>query len=359
MSDLPTLRWGIIATGMISSWFVEDITRDDWPNKRANHKVVAIGSSSAQKGQDFASKYLPSSAPKPTIYGSYDEVYADPNVDCIYIGTPHSFHRDNCFAAIRAGKHVLCEKPFTMTLAQTNEVFAAAKENGVFVMEAMWTRFFPLVRKLQSLVHDEKVIGDVQRTFCDFALGIGDISALPPTSRYRDVKLGAGSLLDIGIYSLTWGLITLAEGKVGEDAKDPNVVSQQTLSHGVDVASSFVLFYENGKQGVLSSTTDVQAITDDWCRIEGSKGTIVVSGPAPSLPKYFTVKMHGEKGDGKRYDFENPGRGFYWEADAVAHDIKAGKTQDDIMPWKETERVMGILDGIRKRGGAKFAEDDQ
>jgi predicted dehydrogenase len=106
--------------------------------------VQAIGSSSLEKGKDFVKKYIPNISP--TVYGSYEEVYSDPNVDIIYIGTPHAFHKANSLDAIKAGKHVLCEKAFTITSKETKEVFAVVKEKGVFIMEAMWTRFFPLMQ---------------------------------------------------------------------------------------------------------------------------------------------------------------------------------------------------------------------
>lgn len=345
----------VTATGMISEWFVTDLLLPDWPNKRANHVIQAVGSSSLQKGQDFVKKHMSNAPNKPTVYGSYAEVYADKDVDCVYIGTPHSFHHRNCLDAIKAGKHVLCEKPFTMNSKQAKEVFEAAEKKGVFVMEAMWTRFYPLVRTLQRLLHDEEAIGTIYRIFADFGLDI-DIGKLPDSSRYKDPALGAGSLLDIGIYSLTWGLVTLAGG-VGEHAEDPEVASAQTLRDGVDVASSFLLRYPaTGRHAILSSTTNVVS-PRTFARIEGSKGVVTVDGPTSS-PESFTIKMHGHEGEGNRYDFEKPGRGFYWEADAVAWDLKEGKKQDEVMPWKETTRVMGILDGIRKRGGARFPVDD-
>lgn len=340
---------------MISSWFVSDLLLPTWPNKRANHTITSIGSSSLQKGQSFVQNHMSTVSPPPTIHASYAAVYADKNVDCVYIGTPHSMHHQNCLDAIAAGKNVLCEKPFAMTLAQTREVFAAAEEKGVFVMEAMWTRFYPLVRTLQKLLHDDQMIGTVYRTFADFGLEI-DVPGLPADSRYKDPALGAGSLLDVGVYSLTWGLVTLEPG-VGEEAEEPEVVSTQSIAHGVDVASSILLKYpSNGRQGVITSTTDVLS-QRVFARIEGSKGVILVEGPASSSPESFTVMLNGQAGE-EKYEFEKPGKGFYWEADAVALDLKAGKTQNDIMPWKETERVMGILDGVRKRGGARFPVDE-
>ena len=242
-----------------------------------------------------------------------------------------------------------------MNAKEAEEVFAAAKEKGVFIMEAMWTRFFPVVQTLRSLLFREKKLGTIYRMSCDFGLDI-DIPSLPDESRYKDPALGAGSLLDIGIYSLTWGLIALSD-KVGDDAEDPEVISTQSLNHGVDTESSMLLSYpSNGRQGVCTSTTNFDS-KGSFCRIEGSKGHIDVYGSKAASPKSFTFTPKSGRMV-EHYSIGKPGRGFYWEADAVAHDLKAGKTQNDLMPWAETLRVMRIMDGVRKRGGAKFPVDD-
>ncbi|GAB1199998.1 hypothetical protein APSETT444_009358 [Aspergillus pseudonomiae] len=119
MSEPPSIRWGIITTGLISSWFVEDLVLAR-ENPKVKHIVQAIGSSALEKGQRFAAKHCPQSTP--TIYASYEEVYNDPAVDVVYIGTPHSFHKKNCLDAIRAGKPILCEKAFTLNTAEAREV---------------------------------------------------------------------------------------------------------------------------------------------------------------------------------------------------------------------------------------------
>ncbi|OLN80963.1 putative oxidoreductase C513.06c-like protein 2 [Colletotrichum chlorophyti] len=363
-AQVPTLRWGIIATGLISSWFVEDLVLDR-STAKAKHIVQSIGSSSLEKGKAFVEKHLPGYSP--TVYGSYAEVYNDPNVDIVYIGTPHAFHKQNCLDAISAGKHVLCEKAFTITAKEAREVLEAAKKKGVFVMEAMWTRFFPLTKALQSVLHSEKLVGDIRRTFCDFAMNM-NIDSLGPDSRLKNPALGAGSLLDIGVYSLTFTILGL-DSRVGDNAVKPKIAATQTLSDGIDIATSALLLYPDGKQGILTSSTQVKT-PEAFCRIEGSDGYVVVEGVATSVPGSFTVHSSKASGEGwtesttpghkaKKYDFERPGRGFYWEADAVALDIAAGRTESAIMPWAETVRVMEIMDEIRRQGGARFPQDDQ
>lgn len=185
-----------------------------------------------------------------------------------------------------------------------------------------------------------------------------DVRNLPADSRLKNPALGAGSLLDIGIYSLTWGLVCLDPG-VGEKAETPKVVSSQTLVDGIDVTSSMMLYYPStGRQGILTSTTQTKTDTT-FARIEGSKGVIKIEGPAGSAPESFTVILKGdEAAQGKKYDFEKPGRGFYWEADACALDIQAGRTEDETMPWAEKVRVMEIMDKVRREGGARFPVDE-
>ncbi|KAF3931180.1 hypothetical protein ABW19_dt0203945 [Dactylella cylindrospora] len=359
---LPTVRWGIVATGMISSWFVEDLLMPTWPNKKANHIIQSIGSSSPAKGQKFYDTYIVpglahNSGVTPKIYGDYHSVYNDPDVDVVYIGTPHSFHKQNCIDAINAGKHVLCEKAFTLRQADAIEVINLAKEKGVFLMEAMWTRFYPLVKELRKVLYEEKLIGDVWRTFADFGLSY-DVPSLPDDSRLKDLSMGAGTLLDIGIYSLTWGIVTLEEN-VGKGLH-PKILAAQTLQGGVETLSSWILSYsDTGRHGILTSTSNIKS-AGDFARIEGSKGTITIHGPTSS-PESFTVvlneKAENKPWESKVYEFEKPGRGFWWEADAVAVDVAAGRKENDIMSWAETERIMGIMDEIRKQGGAKFPGD--
>ncbi|EEU34936.1 uncharacterized protein NECHADRAFT_39702 [Fusarium vanettenii 77-13-4] len=353
MANLRSLRWGIIATGQISSHFVQDLILER-PDAPVRHIVQAIGSSSIEKGQAFASKFLPGFTPN--IYGSYHECYRDPEVDIIYIGTPHALHKQNCLDAIAAGKNVLCEKAFTITAKEAIEVFEAARAKGVFVMEAMWTRHFPLVERLQQLLHKEGLIGDIKRVFSDFGLKM-DIASLGHGSRLKNPSLGAGSLLDIGIYSLTWALLGL-ESEAKDQSQAPTIVATQTLQDAIDIATAAILLYPDGRQGIITSSLEVKS-DDAFCRIEGSHGHILVEGLGPSVPSSFTMDSKKQGLKAKRYDFEHPGMGFYWEADAAAAHILAGELESDRMPWSETVRVMKILDEIRRQGGARFPQDEE
>lgn len=355
--ERPTLRWGIVATGLISSWFVADLTiaRKD---AKANHIIQAIGSSSLEKGKAFVAQHLPNVSTAPSVYGSYEEVYADPNVDVVYIGTPHAFHKKNCLDAIRYGKNILCEKSFTLNASEAKEVFDTARAKGVFIMEAMWTRFFPLVKSVQKLIHGEKVIGRVHRVICDFAMDQG-LDSKGPESRLKNLSLGASSLLDIGIYSLTWAIIGLEqplddEHKVAHET--PKILSMSTLSDGVDVATSMILQYSDGRQGIATSHsgTGMQS-PSSFCRIEGSDGTIIVDGWVASVPSSFVLQRRGKEDE--KFEFERPGKGLYWEADSVALEVAAGRKESETMPWAETIRLMELMDDVRRQGGVVFPQD--
>jgi predicted dehydrogenase len=218
----------------------------------------------------------------------------------------------------------------------------------------MWTRFFPLFQHLQDVLHTTQLLGPIRRVFCDFGLPMNP-DALSALSRLKDPSLGAGSLLDIGIYSLTWGLCCLDPG-IGTAALDPDIQYAQLLSDGIDVSSSIILTYhQTRRQGILTSNMYIK--TDQtFARIEGSKGSIRVEGSATSNPERF-VAFFPETGQQKAYEFEKLGQGFYYEADAVALDISAGRKENATMPHAETVRILTLMDSIRKSNGALFPQD--
>ncbi|KAJ5893711.1 hypothetical protein N7495_005402 [Penicillium taxi] len=349
---------------MISSWFVGDLVleRDD---AKVKHVIHAIGTSSHERGKEFKAKHCPNQ--NPIIYNSYEGVYNDKDVDIVYIGTPHAFHYRDSMAAITAGKNVLCEKAFTMNASQAKELIKAAKEKNVYISEAMWLRHRPLVRELVRVLHEEKAIGNILRAFTDFSSGVGDIASLPPDSRYRDLALGAGALLDIGVYVLTW--ITLAlRGDASAEIEIPQIMASQIHEEGIEITTSAVLHYPStGRHGIATCTTkELGRPGEIFAVIYGTEGCVEVEGRAPSIPESFTVwpkQLSGEsdrcqfpreKYKGKRYDFTTPGRGFTYEADNVALDVLEGRKESRIIPWAETVHVMEIMDEIRRQGGTVY-----
>ncbi|GKZ26570.1 hypothetical protein AbraIFM66951_002627 [Aspergillus brasiliensis] len=362
MSELPSIRWGILTTGKIASWYVADLVLSR-PDAKVRHIVQAIGTSDVNRGRSFAQQYCPEENPK--IYGSYEEVYRDPDVDIVYIGTPHAFHKQNCLDAIAAGKHVLCEKPFTLNARQAREVFEAARQKGVFIAEAMWLRHRPLTLELQRILHQEKAIGEIFRATSDFGSEI-DIPNLPLDKYYRQNAMGAGSLLDMGIYSLTWVMLSLDDPELAPNRAKPNILAAQTHWEDIELTTSAILQYPStGRQGIVTSTTMANGNPDLLARIHGTAGSVEVHGSCASAPTAFTVypPFGGEsganvtRGPGKRYDFPVLGRGFQYQADNIALDVLNGRLESSIVPQSETVRVMEIMDEIRRQGGTRYPVD--
>lgn len=260
----------------------------------------------------------------------------------------------------------------TINAKETEILIAAAKEKGVFLMEgeldpknihnnkltillAVWTRFFPIASALQKLIHVDKAIGDISRVFIDFSLYM-PISSLPPSSRTADPSLGAGALLDIGIYTLTWASIILDQHPENSAASSPSVASSMNFTGGVDEMTSMILNYDKLKAQAICTASMRYKSAAEFCRIEGAKGSVLVGGVATSKPGYLVVRVDGE--EERRIEFEAPGFGFYYEADAIAADLRAGRKENDTMPLRESLRMMKLMDSVRGQNGLKYRQDE-
>lgn len=220
-------------------------------------------------------------------------------------------------------------------------------------MEAVWTRFFPLVLDLKKMLHEDKIIGDIHRLTCDFSLQ-KDMDALPPTHRYKDVNLGGGALLDIGVYPLMWSNLIL-DGKVGVEASHPEVKATMVVLGGVDYEDVIVMKYpKTNRIGILTASLRARR-REEFLRVEGGKGVITVSGPGCSVPRKLKIQVDGE--EEREVEYENEGAGFYFEADAVAKDILEAKKESAIVPLEESVRMMRVMDDIRKQGGVEYPQD--
>lgn len=370
--------------------FVQDLLAAR-PDSLARHTIVALGSSSLEKGNAFVDKVWEKTLeqPRPQVYADYQGVYNNANVDIVYVGTPHSLHKKNCLDAIAAGKHVLCEKPFTINEKEAQEVVDAAKRRGVFIMEgeltfsrvlcdhgntdtqsAVWTRFFPLFEALHEEIMVKKSIGEVQRFFIDFGNKM-PLETLPPDSRLKDPALGAGALLDIGVYTLTYASIILGNWKVGKQHPEiAKVISSLDIVNGMDEANVVVLEYPSdtstAKKTAICTSTFRYRGAEDFARIEGSSGSITIFGVAASVPGGFRVVEGSRPGSGeaderseRTFTVEKPDgtMGFFWEADAVAEDVASGRTENATMPLDETLRMMKLMDSIRREAGLRYPQD--
>ncbi|RPA77474.1 NADP:D-xylose dehydrogenase [Ascobolus immersus RN42] len=355
-----TLRWGILATGWIASVFAKDLlTSTSAPGRNATdvrHIIQAVGaSSSQQKATDFIKKI---GAPESTTaYGSYDELVNDPNVDIIYVATPHSHHFAHTLLALNAGKHVLCEKPFTVNAAQTKILIEKAREKGVFMMEAVWTRFFPLSYEIRKLVQDG-TIGEVRRVWSDLSLAQNPEETYGPGDEHRMVNrdLAGGALLDIGVYSLLWIWQTLYH--LDPARPKPEVsASVQKYRTGVDAEATVLLHFPTST-GIASTSlridTDPNNTGLPCARIQGTKGEIQISHPAYK-PESYTIVIKGE--EEKRVEKKIEGQhGMAWEADECARCIRDGKKESEVMGLEESLAMMEVLDRVREIGGVKYPD---
>ncbi|EDN69648.1 oxidoreductase family [Beggiatoa sp. PS] len=251
---MKEINWGILGTGYIAQEFAQDLRR------LPEAKLLAVGSRKLEVAQAFAHQFQ-----IPRAYQSYEELVTDKDVDIVYIATPNTAHKDNCILCLEAGKAVLCEKPFTLNAKDAHDVIELARDKKLFCMEAMWTRFIPLVQKVREMINDG-VIGDIKMFTADFGLQM----AFDENDRHFNLKLGGGALLDIGIYPISLAFYLLG--------KPSNVVSQATLGKTqVDEQSSLIFQYANGQLATLYSSFLTN--TPNEVIIMGSQGQLRIHAP--------------------------------------------------------------------------------
>src|SRR3954471_22078389 len=285
----PPIRWGILGAGGIASVFASAV------NAHTRAQLVAVGSRNRDRAERFATAHG-----IPTVQVGYRALVEDDRVDAVYVATPHSEHLEHALLAIAAGKHVLVEKAFTRNAAEAEQVFAAAREAGLFVMEAMWTRFLPHVDALHQVI-DAGEIGDIINVSADH----GQYFAFDPKSRLFDPNLAGGALLDLGVYP-----VSFAHDFLG--VPDSIQAVGQLTETGVDGQISIVLSYGERTQATLSTT--MWAKTPTVALISGTEGNIVVKGNF-----YGPTSFHVQRLDGRVWEFDQPGaKGLQYEAAEVA-----------------------------------------
>ncbi|KAF3800555.1 D-xylose 1-dehydrogenase (NADP(+)) [Colletotrichum gloeosporioides] len=368
-----TVKWGIMATGWIAETFCKDLLTNPAARDVTDvaHKIVAVSSSrDAQKARDFIKKIDgPSDA---ATYGSYADLVADPNVDIIYVATPHSHHFQNAMLALDAGKNVLCEKALTVTADQTRRLVETARAKKLFFMEAVWTRYFPLSIKVRELIATG-AIGKVYRATADLSFNNNTEDpnklSFPDSHRMVNPELAGGALLDLGIYSLTWIFQTLYHLQEGEK-EAPQVLAavQKYPVTGADESTSMILnFPKHQMTGI--ATTSMRVATDPdgagksapAIRVQGSEGEIQVAHPAYRPLSYKLIKKDGTveavdcpiPTDPSR---NNWGHGMFWEADECARCLRDGKLESPTLPLSESLVIMETMDSAIKQGGIKYPE---
>jgi predicted dehydrogenase len=322
----PT-RWGIAGLGRIAAFVARDFPHVP------DAELVAVASRSAERAEVFAREHGAARA-----HGSYRELIADPEVDVVYIATPHPQHHAIALAAIRAGKAVLVEKAFTATLAGAQEIVAEARARGVFAMEAMWTRFQPAVVRARELLPE---IGSVVSVQADLGIKV----EFDPADRMFAPELGGGALRDVGVY-----VVSLAQMVLGTP---PSVHAVGALARsGVEASATLLLGWDDGRSATL--TTSLQARLPGSARIFGTDGSIELP---PRFHHPTQVILHRDDGEPETFELPPLGRGYAHELIEVTERMRAGETESEVMPLDDTLAVMSVVQQAADQLGVTWSED--
>ncbi len=318
------IRWGILGTGYIARLFAQAL------RSVKDADLVAVGSRTQAAADAFAKDFGIRKR-----HASYAALAADPDVDIVYIATPHALHKDNSILCLNAGKAVLCEKPFCINRAQAEEVIHVATQNKRFLMEAMWTRFIPAVQQATTWIR-EGAIGEVRMVQASF--GFRDHE-----DKLFDPALGGGSLLDVGIYPIT--LAHLAFGK-----SPARIESMAWRGRGgVDEQAGMLLGYEGGGIAVLASA--IQTQTPHEAFIMGTEGMIRLHDTFWNATQVSLVPAEGAP---TTLNFPHACNGYEYEAQEAHACLRAGRLESETMPHRVTLEILDSLDSIRAQWGLSY-----
>lgn len=322
----PT-RWGVLATGGIAKDFVRDLAL------LQDADVVAVGSRSQESADAFADQF--SIAHR---HPSYDALAEDPDVDVIYVATPHPGHHAAALRAIEAGKAVLVEKPFTMDAGEAVDLIEAARTRGTFLMEAMWTRFLPHIARIREIVA-AGTLGDIVTLTAEH----GGYFARNPEHRLFKPELGGGALLDLGIYPVSFASMVLGAPTAVTAVSEPAFT-------GVDATTSVILQHAGGAQAVLNTTS--YAACGNAAAINGTDARIEIAGTFYA-PTTFEV-IARDKSVLETYDVPMAGHGLRFQAAEVGRCLRAGLTESPVLTLDETLSIMRTMDEIRRQIGLTY-----
>lgn len=322
------LRWGILATGGIAHSFTSDL-------RTAGLNVAAVGSRRAEAAEEFAREF-----DIPNAHGSYEDLVADPEVDIVYVATPHGRHLEDASLALQAGKHVLIEKAVTLDADEATAIRDLAAGAELLAMEAMWTRYLPHMARIREIIADG-VLGEIRSVFADHTQRISS----DPAHRLNALELGGGALLDLGIYpmSFIWDVLGApkdirALGRLGETGADTEVAASMT--HASGAVSSFV--------------TSSRAAGPNTAHVIGTEGRIEIDA-VWYCPTSFRVRTP----DGRvieEYESRIEGRGMQFQALYAEDLIAQGKTDSELLPFDESVAIMASLDEIRAQVGVIYPD---
>ncbi|MFF1253192.1 Gfo/Idh/MocA family protein [Pseudarthrobacter sp. NPDC058329] len=331
------LRWGVIATGGIARSVSEDLAL------LADAELYAVSSRGQDTADNFAAAYGFGRA-----YGDdggahgYERLLADDAVDVVYVATPHAQHHEIVLAALNAGKHVLCEKAFTVNAREAAELIDVARSRKLFLMEAVWSRFLPGMQRAFEIAASGE-LGELQWVTAD----LGFPAPYSPTSRLWARQDGGGALLDISVYPLLWALGTLgfpqtisASGHINDD--------------GVDAQNALTLGYNHGAQVQLTSS--LLAHGPRTATVAGSKGFLQSIGSINNPRELVIATGRDER---RVESFDVVGRGYTYELREVTRCIQQGLPESPVMPLEDTLNTMRLFDGVRAQLGVSYPNDER
>ena len=320
-----TIKWGILGPGKIAQKFAEALANVE------GAELYAVASRSAQSAREFAKKYMAAKT-----YDSYQQLVLDPEVDMIYVATPHAFHKEHTLLCLNHKKPVLCEKPLAHKYGDVQAMIEASVANNTFLMEAMWTRFLPPLQKTIELI-EQGAIGKITQVKADF----GFKSSFDKNHRLYDLALGGGSLLDVGVYPLFLALTLLGEpSSVKTTAK--------LAITGADEECSFTLIYPETEALLQSS---IIANTPREAMIIGTEGSIFFNSP---WYRETSIQLQRQNGKKERFTFPATGNGFEPEIKEAMNCVLNGKIESALMPHAFSLLQSKVLDLLCKEAGIVY-----
>jgi len=327
-SSERTIRWGIAGTGWIAEQFATNLALVPGAELRA------VGSRTRDAADAFADRFG-----IPVRHAGYRALAEDEDVDVVYVAVPHPWHHEVALAALRGGRNVLCEKPLTINADEARELISEARHSGLFLMEAMWSRFLPSMVRVRRLL-DAGAIGEVRSIRADLGMKLD-------SPRLRRPELGGGALLDLGVYPVSFASFVLG--------RPDRITAVATMTEaGVDAQTSVVLEYPGGAQALLGCTMEVDGSSS--AIIAGTEGRLELDGPMHDPSSVRLVRGGDpEAAPIEEFRLSEPGRGYRHEAIEVVRCLRAGLTESATMPLDESISIMETLDEIRRQIGLRYA----
>lgn len=321
---MGNVKWGIIGLGSIAHQFCEDLALV------ADAEIYAVASRDSTKAEEFQRAHKAIKA-----YGNYEALLKDPDVDIIYVATPHSSHATWSIAALEHGKHVLCEKPIALNYSQASQMIQASKKAQKFFMEAFWTRFNPTFKEVLSKVQNG-AIGTVNYVNAEFSFPM----QIPNESRMTDLDLGGGSLLDMGVYPLFLSYMIF-----GKPQKI--LASSSFFETGADQQTSIILQYDHA-QAIHHSS--FMSATPMRPTISGTEGYITIDAIWHEAQGYSITKNDQEE----KFQLPTLGKGFTYEIEECHSCIQNNKIESRIWSHENSLELIAIVDEVRVQTGLKF-----